>query len=168
MATSSRPYNPGTTERWAKLYTNYDPYDMNYPNNPLFDREEVLWDEVAIADLLNRAFPGMGWFLTRGALSVALALGPNRFGLHEIACKRYNGRNDGFIWARVSLVQHQSRKLKDTSGNPAYEDKVTAGLMKDALKTHGRTNCNRCASYDLKMVRTTLVCQRCKNIVGGF
>jgi len=163
---SSRPYSPGTVERWAKLFNSYDP---SLPgNNPLYEREEVLWDPVALSDLMGRAYPGKGWYVSQSALNVALALGPNRFGLHEIACKQYNTNKDSFLWARLSVVQHQAPVLKDTAGNPAYEDKVTAGLMKDALKTHGRTNCNRCASYDLKMVRTTLVCQRCKNIVGGF
>lgn len=163
---ASRPYNPGTVERWAKLFNSYDP---SLPgNNPLYEREEVLWDPVAISDLMGRAYPGKGWYVHQGALNVSLALGRNRFGLHEIACKQYSTNKDSYLWARVSEVQHQAPILKDTSGNPVYEDRVTSALVKDALKTHGRANCVRCASYDLKMVRTALMCRRCGTMVGGF
>lgn len=163
---SSHPYSPGTVERWAKLFNSFDP---NLPgNNQLFEREEVLWDPVAISDLLARGLPTKGWYVTQGSLNVALAIGSNRHGLHEIACKQYSSNKDGYIWARVSEVKHQKPVIKDVSGNPVYEDKVTAGLMRDALKTHGRENCPKCSSFDLYNKRTAVFCRRCKTMVGGF
>lgn len=166
MPTSSRTYTLSPIERWAKFYRNPNPFETG--NYPVFEREEVLWNAMAINEMLSRAIPGVhNWYVTPGALNVSLAIGRNRHGTHEIACKQTSTNKDSYVWAIVTEVRQQPQAIKDAKG-PAYDDKVTGALIKDALKTHGRENCPKCTSYNLKQVRTALFCERCKTMVGGF
>lgn len=129
-----------------------------------------MWDPIAVNDLLSRAFPGwMGvWYTTWSALSVSLALGPNKFGLHEFVVKQKITGRDSYMWASLSPHRTLPVASRATGAHPAYDDKVTGALMKDALKTHGRPNCPKCYSYQLENFRTIIRCKNCKTMVGGF
>ncbi len=169
MSNPSSRFNPGQTERWASFRRNPDPAVTE--SNWELSREEVLWDHVAINDLLKRAFPSTYsyYYVNPGDLNVALALGPNKYGTHEIVIHNSRQTTKSYLWAIISERGYKQPSGKVTNANnPAYADRVTAGLMRDALKTHGLGRCPKCKSEELKQIRTALVCMRCNTMVGGF
>lgn len=133
--------------------------------------------------LLSSMF-GVGYYETTQAFIDSSALFINaqskRHKLYGVSQRNSMGGSIGqkiHIWYDVLVpakadfqVGHSGRTaVSKPLGDPDKEplDPVTARLMKDALKTHGRDYCPKCGWKDLHMYKMALRCNRCLYHVGG-
>ncbi len=148
---------------WARLYSNPDPLAIN---NPAFEGVEIPWELAAVNELLDAAFPGK-WATTAVAMNMALILDPTPYLTRELQTSSPTGKYPGYVWVRTSdqpTLKHKPKK----DDLPVYEDRITAALVRDGLKTHGKAYCPDCRSKDLQMFKLALRCTRCRKIVGGI
>lgn len=152
------------TKLWCRLYNNIDPSSSD------MDLTEVLWEADAINAWLKTAFPGsVEWYVRPSTLNIAMAVGKTAYGTYEVIVEDRHSTIVGYVYATISPWPTLTPKTTTPEKplHPNYEDKVTRGLMRDALKTHGKDVCPKCRNQDLHFYRTVLRCSRCLTHVGG-
>jgi hypothetical protein len=97
-----------------------------------------------------------------------LGIGPNKHGTLELLVQsRAFKTHKSCIWYTYSKTPTLQVAVT-AADHPAYDDKVTGRLMRDALKIHGKDECPKCSCKDLHFYRAVLRCSRCLTHVGGI